>query len=511
MFPPPPGFNAPSAPPPPPPPPPFAAWGAAPGWAFPAPPQRHRTNYDVVGRATPPLLLGALLAGVSFDVMAHNGLVTLSGTLFTVVLAALLLATGRVRSLAGVCFLASAALLSVTFTWRASPWVTSPALCAIVVLVLWGASLARAGSVRATFPALAGRLRVAFGHLTRAPGMLRSVGDGGSAEEPARRRGNAVARGLALAMPVVLVIGMLLSAADPVFRSWFDPPLLLQHLVLVGIGGWLLVGLFRAASASQPTVDLAAAPRLGTTEAASVLGALCALYAAFVAAQVVALSGGAQHVLATQGLTYADYARQGFFQLLAAATLTLIVLLGVRACSERARLSLTLLCESIVALTLAVVVVAIRRLQLYEAAYGLTMLRLASTVTAAWIGLVFTLLGIAIARRRSANLWFAPAVVLAAVAFTAGWAAVNPAGVVARTNLQRAAHGRPLDIAQTVSLGPDALPAIFAGAAGLDRRQADTLRFVVCNRRTMAGNGAAFNAAEHRAGRALADECHSGA
>ena len=229
--------------------------------------------------------------------------------------------------------------------------------------------------------------------------MLRSVGDGGGTDESARSRGTAVVRGVSLAMPVVLVIGMLLSAADPVFRSWFNPPLLLQHLVLIGIGGWLLVGLFRAANASHPTVDLPVAPRLGTTEAVSVLGALCALYAAFVAAQVVALSGGAHHVLATRGLTYGEYARQGFFQLLAAATLTLIVLLSVRACADRARLSLTLLSEATVALTLGVVIVAIRRLQLYESAYGLTMLRLASTVTAAWIGLVFTLLGIAIARR----------------------------------------------------------------------------------------------------------------
>ena len=48
-----------------------------------------------------------------------------------------------------------------------------------------------------------------------------------------------------------------------------------------------------------------------------------ALFAAFVALQIAALYGGHDHVLRTAGLTYAEYAHEGFAQLMVAAALTL--------------------------------------------------------------------------------------------------------------------------------------------------------------------------------------------
>ena len=55
------------------------------------------------------------------------------------------------------------------------------------------------------------------------------------------------------------------------------------------------------------------------------LGALNALFAAFVAVQLAVLFGRHDHVLETAGLTYAEYAHQGFGQLLLVAALTLAV------------------------------------------------------------------------------------------------------------------------------------------------------------------------------------------
>ena len=49
------------------------------------------------------------------------------------------------------------------------------------------------------------------------------------------------------------------------------------------------------------------------------LGSLVALFAAFVAVQLAVLFGGHDHVLRTAGLSYADYAHQGYGQLMAAA------------------------------------------------------------------------------------------------------------------------------------------------------------------------------------------------
>ena len=55
---------------------------------------------------------------------------------------------------------------------------------------------------------------------------------------------------------------------------------------------------------------------------------LDALFLAFVAVQVTVLFGGNDYVLRTAGLTYAEYAREGFWQLIAAGTLTLGVVKG---------------------------------------------------------------------------------------------------------------------------------------------------------------------------------------
>ncbi|MEO8931854.1 MAG: DUF4153 domain-containing protein, partial [Lacisediminihabitans sp.] len=311
------------------------------------------------------MLIAALVTGVAFDVAIHNGLVTLAGMALVVVAICALLATGRITRGRSRILLLAAVVLSVTLMIRSSPWVIAPVALTMAVLLLLAASFSRTLSLRATFPGIGARLAIALGHLLFAPGMLRAERPTDATRPPRHGRMRSVARGLGLATPIVLVLGALLGAADPVFQSWFNPPRLLQHLLLVTIGGWLLLGLGRAASAKDPVPILGRAPKLGTVEAASVLGALCALYLAFVIAQFVALAGGAKHVLNTQGLTYADYARRGFFQLLAASTLTLVVLLSLRACADRTRTIVVALSEIAVALTLGVVAIAIRRLALY--------------------------------------------------------------------------------------------------------------------------------------------------
>jgi len=57
------------------------------------------------------------------------------------------------------------------------------------------------------------------------------------------------------------------------------------------------------------------------------------------------------------------------------------------------------------------VVVALRRLWLYEQAFGLTMLRLYSSLFAAWIAAAFVLLGLLVAGVGGRRSWFVPTTV----------------------------------------------------------------------------------------------------
>ncbi len=105
--------------------------------------------------------------------------------------------------------------------------------------------------------------------------------------------------------------------------QWGSPETVIIHAVLLGIGAWGMAGLLRVTAADPPPPAPALPLRLGRVESTVVLGSLLALFTAFAAAQLVALSGGGRHVLETAGLTYAEYARTGFFQLLAVAGITL--------------------------------------------------------------------------------------------------------------------------------------------------------------------------------------------
>src|SRR5205814_5010546 len=132
----------------------------------------------------------------------------------------------------------------------------------------------------------------------------------------------------------------------------------------------------------------------------------------------------AADTLRSAGLTYADYARSGFFQLLwvSGITLALLVLFSrIGNFAERnARLAFTVLACCAIALTLMIDVVAFRRLSLYEEAYGFTMLRLYSHVFAVWVAVVFLLLAVDFLGVWSRRRWFVGAMLTTATAVLLG-------------------------------------------------------------------------------------------
>jgi hypothetical protein len=471
-------------------------------------PQYRPTPYFLVKvRADRRLVIGAVAGGVLFDVAVHSGVATVAVTGWLAVIAAAMLLGGRVRGIVSKVLLAAVPVFGLLFAIRSSPWVIVPVSLAELLLLFLGVSLgADGGGVTETFPALINRSALVIGHLVVAPGMFRFT-DSAGRDDVAQKRAKAVVRGLLLGLPVMIVVGLLLGTADPIFRSWFHLAPLLKHVALVLAGAWVVVGLARAASARDPSPAAPPAPSLGTVEASFVLGGLCALYGAFVAAQFVALSGAGHRILVTQGLTYAQYARSGFFQLLACAAITLVVLLGVRGCTDKARLIPAGFAGLTAVLTLGVVFVAIRRLQLYEAAYGLTMLRLASLVAAIWIGAVFVLLATTIVPRALPARLFPAAMIASGLVLVAAWGISNPASIVATIDLHRAEHGHRLDVPEAVRLGPDAVPALVAGLHRLDVSADRALRRAICARSAEKDAGAAFNLARALAADAMSHEC----
>jgi hypothetical protein len=438
------------------------------------------------------VLVAAAAGGVVFDLALRANVIGVGGVLAVVVAAAALLVTKRVTNPQAV----GLAMASVAFGgWlavRTSPWLLPLDIAAAAALLVLAASYARGGSILdATVPALVMRAIHAVLHGIAAPAFAWTpISDAVTARrdegrDPSPATGAAVGRGVLIALPIVVVLGVLLASADAVFASFFRIHVpftdAFAHLALIGMGAWALAGLLRVASAAAAPPAPATNVRLGRVEAFVVLGALDVLFGAFAVAQLVASSQGGKRVLDTAGLTYAQYARSGFFQLVAVAVITFAVLLLVRAATAdrpsdgTANRATTVVSEVAIALTLVIVFVALRRLGLYERAYGLTQLRLYVRVAAWSIAAVFVLLGAAIAGVAPTRRWLPAAV--GAVALTAlfGLNVANPDAVVARHDLAFAAQGHRFDPAYLATLSDDAIPALMAGAARLPVAQRDAL------------------------------------
>ncbi|WP_415974156.1 DUF4153 domain-containing protein [Rhodococcus sp. 077-4] len=188
------------------------------------------------------------------------------------------------------------------------------------------------------------------------------------------------------------------------------------------------------------------------------LGAVVALFVVFVAFQVPTLFGGQGHVLTTEGLTNAEYARQGFWQLLAVTVLTLLVIAVTVAKAGRKdrgdRIALRALLGALCLLSLVIVASALHRMSLYEQQYGYTTLRLFVTAVEWWLGSVFVLL--LAAGVRMSGRWLPRAVGVGAVLTVLALAALNPDAYIARHNVERFEQTGGIDVFYLSGLSSDA-------------------------------------------------------
>lgn len=480
----------------------------------PAPPAWMRVT---MARWAPAWVVAAgLVVGVLGDLSVRAGLIGLATALLTVVTAALLVASGQLVSVESRVLVGLAPVFGVWAALRGSGWLLPLDLVAAFGLLLLGVSLSRGGSVTdLRFVGLVSRGWHAFLHGCAAPEVLvRAL--------PSARRlrgplSGPLLRGVLLAAPLLVVFGLLLVSGDAVFASFvtvdvdLDIADVIGHVFLTVVALWVFLWLVRVAGAEPAAVLPARRSRLGAVEATVVLGSVIALFGAFAVAQLVAVIGGDDYVRRTTGLTYAEYARSGFFQLLWVAALTVATLLLLRAVTavDRAPRRFAVLFGTVCALTLLIVAVAVRRLALYQDAFGLTMLRLYCTLFAVWIGIVLVLLAAWLVRRWP-RAWFPAAAAGCGLTMLLGLNAVNPEALVASTNLQRDAPVST-DTRYLTDLSDDAVPTIVALLPSLDADvRAQLTRRLCATPRSDRENGwTRWNLSHNRADAAKASICPS--
>ena len=375
-----------------------------------------------------------------------------------------------------ISLLAASFGLSMMIVWRSAATLQLLLLTAsisllLLALVTHDESRARRASITLFFASLAFAARSTLRGTVLLP---RSLPWRESLDRDSRQRAQAIGRATLITAPLILIFGALFFAADAVFETWVRNSLTTDLTALLGHLAWLLggtavaTGLLWCGLAPEETPPtgprLADERRLRPTEIGVVLGSLSALFALFVAIQVQYLFSGDSHVQASTGLTYAEYARRGFFELVAVAALLLPVLLAADWARTRNPRSLTvfrILTGLLVLLLIVVVASAFQRMRVYMDAYGLTALRLYVSVTLAWLAAVFLWLLWSLLRERR-NEFIAGAVLTALIALVA-LVALNPHATIAATNLARAEQRHDFDTPYAVGLSADATPTLVTG------------------------------------------------
>ncbi len=339
-------------------------------------------------------------------------------------------------------------------------------------------------------------------------------------------------RGLIIALPVVAIFASLLGSADAVFSQRLSEMAALFGLENLGeyalraifilTAGYAFAGVVLHAAFESKDENLVCdqipliAPFLGFIEAVVVMASVVLLFAFFAIIQFQYFFGGSDNIVVA-GYTYAEYARRGFGELVAAAFLALLLLLALSGVSKRdtemQKRIFSAFSIALVALLSVLLISAYQRLVLYEAAYGFTRSRTYTHVFLVWIGLLLVAtVVLEVLRRRRV---FPLAALIASFGFSISLAVLNVDAFIVRQNLQREMSGQAkanLDASYFVRLSDDAIPVLTGAlrARNLpDRLHQKLAAALACKRRFRGVVGCelswqSFHLARSRADRALA-------
>ena len=286
--------------------------------------------------------------------------------------------------------------------------------------------------------------------------------------------------GLLLALPILAILGSLLSSADPIFgenlKAFLDlfkleklPEYLFRGFYIL-LFAYLIAGLLAHAvwphkEAARPDPEKAPFKGfLGPIETGVILGAVDLMFALFVAVQFRYFFAGQANITAS-GYTYSEYAVRGFNELVTVAVLSLLLYQGLvlirRNQTNNQQISFRVLSVLLLGLVLVMLVSSWLRLGLYENAYGFTRLRTYTHLFIPWLGGLLLLTAVLELLNRRGR--FALALWLVSIGFGLTLMLVNVDGFIVRQNTARAAAGEEFDFDYLSQLSHDGVPAMLDG------------------------------------------------
>ncbi|MGV3709348.1 MAG: DUF4153 domain-containing protein [Gemmatimonas sp.] len=449
---------------------------------FAAPDPSAAAEHDLARQLARSVWFHALVAGVGAQSFGwdHGAGLNIAFYLATVALATASVLRFQLGSLptASSRLLQLAALAALLIAFRDAPELAFLNFCIAggsIALALAASSQASIAAltcarIRDAFNALVtSGIGAAFGGFAMTARLLSSDGD---ARRPALVK---TLRLSAIAVMIIASFGTLLAAGDPVFHNalrWmfeWNTASFGERVFIAGLCAWPVLGLFWVnidglRSHLPAPLSLLPSVSIRSADVKTALWAMNAVFLAFVLLQARVLFGGQEYVLATTGLSLADYARNGFFVLVFTAGLVLSMLLAFNALLENGvqlhtssllqRLSFAMLVQ--VGIVLAS---AGTRMTVYMNAYGASLERVYCMVIIAWLAITLVWFAMTVLRGNSAHFFFGSASL--AVATIVALNVMNPHVLVARNHIARAERGERYDANfLATQLGADAVPIL---------------------------------------------------
>ena len=282
-----------------------------------------------------------------------------------------------------------------------------------------------------------------------------------------------ILRGIIMTIPALFVFLLLFSSADLIFQKYVSEILSIENemelflrFLLILIVTIVFIGAYTYSFREKGETIMPQSSNkhaVEQIESSIILGSINILFSIFIIVQMTYLFGGESNISA-QGFTYAEYARRGFFELIAVAVISLFLLLitekyAIKKEAEHT-LSFKILSTALITQVILIMVSAFIRLSLYEEAYGFTTLRLYSHAFIILLAFIFCLLFYKIFQddRESA---FILRVLISIAFFLAFMNLLNPDAFIARRNIERFERIGKIDIDYLGSLSDDAMPIII--------------------------------------------------
>jgi len=432
------------------------------------------------------ILLAALLIAIAGDLLLYDGEPRLGLALFIVLVAGSAYAIDARADRERTWLLAGTAIAALGLALRdADPLYAIDFLSVLCMgaLAVWHGSarrLARLEVLDAPRVAVLAALTTLIGapHVLRAASPARADADARAARTRARTIGAVIA------LPPLLLVMALLASADSVFGSFLSSTAEflaldgVQHVVVIVVIAWLAMGWLFGTLDGPAVVTLPEirSPGLPFASASVGLYGLVLLLTLFLGTQVRVLFGGAAYLSTAAGLTVAQYAREGFFQLVVVAGIvlaTLVVADWLVARDDEAVRHYRTVGTVLVGLVAALLVSAVARMWLYVTHFGLTIDRVLATAIMLWVVAAIVTFASTMLRGRGER--FAPAMLAVTIGWVVSLNVANPEAIVVRTNVARAAAGEAFDAPYHAKLSADALPALLAAAPKLPAKECAAL------------------------------------